>query len=395
MARILFVSWNGGGNLPPMFEVAGVLRARGHEVVFAGQELGDRNVVPGGYDTMEQRCVERGFRFIRLSRSSDRWELEAPEKRIVTAMMACADHPDDVRDAIREFPCDLLVVDCLMFAVLVGAEDSPSPVVFAHSAPGALMAPGGHLEGWLLGAVNGLRGGYGQPALAQLWDIWADFVTLVSTVRDLDPLGERAPESFEYLGPAFAPTPTDTWQSPWPRDDKRPLVLVSFTTNPGWDQSSRIRRTVQALNGKPCRVLVTASLADLSDMSIPDNVVIVSNVTHPAVLPEVAAAVTHAGHGTIAACLAHGVPVLSLPNPAADQPPLAQQVQSMGAGIALDGESANPDDIAEAVFALLNENSFRRRARHLATVIAASGGTPALAARIEALAEAASTSTPS
>ena len=66
----------------------------------------------------------------------------------------------------------------------------------------------------------------------------------------------------------------------------------------------------------------------------------------------------------------------------------------MGAGIALDGESADPEDIAAAVFELLNEKSFQLSARHLASVIAASGGAPAIAARIETLAEADPAPTP-
>lgn len=41
MARFLFVIWDGGGSVPPMLGLAQELRARGHAVAFAGQELGE------------------------------------------------------------------------------------------------------------------------------------------------------------------------------------------------------------------------------------------------------------------------------------------------------------------------------------------------------------------
>jgi UDP:flavonoid glycosyltransferase YjiC (YdhE family) len=36
MARILFLAFSGGGNLPPSLGIARELAARGHEIVFAG-----------------------------------------------------------------------------------------------------------------------------------------------------------------------------------------------------------------------------------------------------------------------------------------------------------------------------------------------------------------------
>jgi UDP:flavonoid glycosyltransferase YjiC (YdhE family) len=163
-------------------------------------------------------------------------------------------------------------------------------------------------------------------------------------------------------------------------------VLVSFTTNPGWDQRSRIERTVTALADSPFRVLVTASLADVTETAA-ENVAIMRRVPHAEVLPQAAVAVTHAGHGTIATCLAHGVPIVSLPNPAADQPPLAAQVQLLGAGLALDGESASPDDIRTAVTEVVAASSYRSEAAALSRKIGAARTDARTVAFCEALTE--------
>jgi predicted transcriptional regulator len=65
------------------------------------------------------------------------------------------------------------------------------------------------------------------------------------------------------------------------------------------------------------------------------------------------------GHGTIVASLAHAVPLVCLPHPIiADQVPLPEQVERIGAGRGLDGEWASEVDIAAAVDA-------RRHARYI------------------------------
>lgn len=385
MAQFLFVSWNGGGNLPPMFRVAAVLRGLGHAVDFAGQELGAPDE-PGGYDSMAVRCDARGLRFLPLPRSAAKWEAEPPERRIVTGMMACTEHGADLADVVRQRDYDVLVIDCLMFGALTAAASTGTPVsAFVHSAPGALMAPGGHLETWLLSAVNELRSTAGRQPVERLWDVWSESSTLCTSLRALDPLGDEAPDSFSYVGPVFESEPASGWQSPWESDDTRPMVLVSFTTNPAWEQSSRIRRTLAALDGVQYRVLVTASLADLGDVALPANAVVVRHIPHAEVLPVVAAAVVHAGHGTITACLAHGVPVISLPNPAADQPPLAARVQALGAGRALDGESATPTQIRDAVDQVTTEGSYRAAATALKRSIAAADSDQLAGALLERL----------
>src|SRR5829696_4174081 len=85
MARFLFITWDGGGTIPPGFGIAQALRERGHEVVFAGQELMPAtDAASTGRGFLEARAAAHGFRFARLERSSAAWLKESPEHRIVT-----------------------------------------------------------------------------------------------------------------------------------------------------------------------------------------------------------------------------------------------------------------------------------------------------------------------
>jgi len=168
-------------------------------------------------------------------------------------------------------------------------------------------------------------------------------------------------------------------------DDPRPLVLVSFTTTGGWDQTSRIQRTLTALANGPYRVLVTAGRAAAAGFAVPSNAVLVPHVPHGEVLPLASAVVTHAGHGTVAAALAHGVPLVCLPNPGSDQPALATRVEDLGPGQALDGELASPGEIKRAVDDVLAGPLYAAAAGRLARAIATTPGDATAVSLLEPL----------
>lgn len=383
MPRFCFLTWNGAGNQPPAVAIAQALQMRGHEVVFAG------------YENQRGYFNSGGFRFILLRNAAAAWRDEPPDRmfavKLATAW-ASVDHLDDVPDLIAAEQCDVVIADCLMFGALAAVEKNRFPTAaLVHSAPGALMPPGGQFESLILRAVNDLRMQAGLAAVESLWEAWARFPALSNSIRQLDPLAWKAPRAFNYLGPFVEQTPPVLWTSPWHSADKRPLVLVSFSTGPYWDQTSRVIRTLAALGDYDCRILVTASSIELPANIVPDNAVVVSRVPHSEILPTVDVVVTHAGHGTVTSALKHGVPMLCLPNSVADQPILADQVAVLGAGLSLDGEAATPAQIRSAIDALLNTPSYKASARRLAREIREAPGVAAAVFELERLADATST----
>lgn len=110
------------------------------------------------------------------------------------------------------------------------------------------------------------------------------------------------------------------------------------------------------------------------DLAVQDNAVVLQHVPHHDVLPHVSVMVSHAGHGSVLTALAHGVPLVCLPNPVADQPGIAARVEALGAGRALDGDNASADEIGAAVRQVLDNSSYAAAARHLATVISNTDG---------------------
>ena len=379
MNRFAFVTWDGGGNLGPAVGIAQELIARGHEVSFLG------------YDVQRQGIEARGFGFCRLPRSGgfDLYGDLPPDQRLAAItrnVWACPEHLQDLPDALAEWPADALVVDFSMQGALAYAGQTAMPVaVLAHSTLAGLVPPPQSPVGAVrLAATNQLRAAAGLSLLSRLNDAWDGLLTLVTTIPDLDPGAAGAAAWVRYVGPIVESFPEQAWDSPWKPDDQRPLVVVSFSTTRLWDQTGRIRKTLAALGDEPVRVLVSSAEAETLP-PLPANAIARRFVPHALVLPAAAATVSHCGHGTVTASLAHGVPIVGLPNPAADQPFLALRIQELGAGLALDGES-DAESIRSAVSQVLSQASYRDAARRLGDAIRATPGAAGAAFELEQLA---------
>ncbi len=90
MARFLFLTWDGSGNQTPELGIAQALRARGHDIAFAG------------YESQRARIAAQGFRFTVLERSNATFRIPANGDMLaamVAGVWAAPAHLDDVRDA--------------------------------------------------------------------------------------------------------------------------------------------------------------------------------------------------------------------------------------------------------------------------------------------------------
>jgi UDP-glucoronosyl and UDP-glucosyl transferase len=107
------------------------------------------------------------------------------------------------------------------------------------------------------------------------------------------------------------------------------------------------------------RVLVTTSAVPPGALRRPAGMAVVAFVPHPAVLPHASVMITHGGHGSVTAALAHGVPLVCIPGVGADQPVIAARVAALGAGATV---SAQPPvgDLRKTVAHVLDTSSYRQ-----------------------------------
>ena len=344
MARILVVTWAGGGNVPPAVTLAARLAERGHDVRALGT------------GTLAERFAEVGIPYTPRALLTE-WD---------PAVLAA-----DVVEEARKV--DLAVVDYMLPAALSGAEAAHVPVValvhtlYAANLDGSRgllpMGMAGSLD-----ALGGVRAGLGVPSIHAFGDLLDRCASVMVTCPESldDPAPDR-PDHVRYVGPVLEPAGADAGWRPPGVDDGRPLVVAGLGTTP-MDELPVLQRVVTALADAPVRSIVTlGDHVDAGDLTVPDGVQLTGYVRHAAMLPWASAVVTHAGLGTILAGLTHSLPLVCLPL-GREQPANAAAVARVGAGLVLD-PAAPPSAIGDAVGRAVGDLELRAGAARIAMEI--------------------------
>lgn len=416
----LVVTWEGGGNVPPVLGLARRLVKQGHDVRVLTEPC------------LEPAVAQLGARFIPFTRHFTRtdrtedlvrdWEGKTPLGSLRRAFDNLLFGPigivaEETQRAMQQEKPDAVLVDLNMLGALMAAEAADIPRVVLFHMPEYLPGPGrpaagpgfhprsdliGRLRDGLfirlfmrllkgyLGTVNDARRGLGLEPLGgpkEILDMYhrAD-LRLIQTTRAFDFPITPPPKNVRYVGPVLDdPDWIDAgqWDNPWPADDTRPLVVVSLSST-FQNQRDVLQGAITALGGMEVRGLVTLGPAMAgARFDLPQNVVAVASASHAQIFPHAAAVVTHAGHGTIMRSLASGVPVVCLPM-GRDQNDNAARVTVHGVGLALK-PSAKPAEIRSAILRVLDEPRFRVQAQHLSRQIAEDAASERAVHEIEAL----------
>ncbi|HWU21620.1 MAG TPA: glycosyltransferase [Nocardioides sp.] len=350
MSDFLFVTWDGGGNVPPAVGIAAELRDRGHSVRFLGHE-GNRTALAAA--AMPFRAYEHALAF--ASR-----EPNGPER-----MIEVFNDAGVARDMLAELgraPADVVVIDPMMLAALGAAREA-----------GLTYVPLVHLfhaylhEGWL-------RGPFGQVAEQRGYAPYAALdeapLTLVASLPELDPSGRSAlPGNAVHCGPVVAPFPARDLAA------LAPALLISLSTYNFPGQTEALQTIMEAAAGLAARVVVTTGPAiDRSALRVPDGIEVHDYVDHAELMPEMTAVMGHGGHATTMRALAHGLPLAVMPmHPMLDQSMVGQAVESAGAGRLVRRE-ATAGEIRAALEELLADGPHRAAAAALGEAIRARPG---------------------
>jgi UDP:flavonoid glycosyltransferase YjiC (YdhE family) len=364
MARILVVTWDGGGNVAPMLGIARELQRRGHQVRVLGHPQQREVVVSAGLKLVDYRharpwspkVATKGARFL---------------LRFLFGVFTDPGPGKDVRDELAREPVDLALVDSMVLAGVRAAERAGVPTaVLMHTLHRY------HTHQWSRGpigvvaAVRGMRPG-------RLWNA-ADRV-LVATDSALDPSAERLlPANVRYTGVVQTPL-----QPGIPED--KPLVLVSLSTIFFEGQEETLQAILDALEALPIRGVVTTGAVAPRALRVPANVEVHQYLPHDDIMPSASLVVGHGGHSTTMRALAHGVPLLILPmHRILDQPMIGKAVAAAGAGRVLP-KTASAEEIRSAARSLLQDPSYRHAAGAAGARLRSRNGAVAAADELEGL----------
>ncbi len=348
--KFLIVTWDGGGNTPPMVNLGARLVGQGHRVRLLG------------WETMRARASIAGLEFGTYP-SVPPWPAhlafeDAWEDRVEPALHSAATR-DDILAHATDFGPDVVVVDCMMNAAYEAA--------ILLGMPSAVLV---HLI---------------YSRFADAWGDDAERAKRGAFLREMDAVLALVPPGFDepcampvntaYVGPINDPNPCgrlDTADVTLLTEPGDPWVLLSLGTTQQ-RQLAALPIILDAVAALPVRVLLTlGGVLQPTSVAAPSNVAVRGFIAHDLLLPHMSAVISHAGLSTINAALTAGVPLLCIPQ-GRDQYDNAERVARSGVGRAL-GTEASATEIAVELTDVLGDQGAQRQAGRFAEVIAELGG---------------------
>src|SRR5215218_4627950 len=372
--RILMTTIKGEGHLRPLLPFAGAFRDRGHEVLIAIPESATGLVLDAGHEAWALPQAPDAAADAVWARVG-----AAPEEanRIVVGDLFAGVHGraamPGVMAAVAEWLPDVVLHETCEFAGALTAERAglPSVRVAVHHAELE-----GHVARLAAPEVDRLRAEHRLAPDPDGERLRGRSVTLTPPALD----GGRREDHYREPYTALSPPP-GRWDG-----DERPLVYVSYgTVAPQGDAYPGIYRdALEQLAGLEVRVLLNTGRRDPAVLGVlPPGVHAERWVHETAVLPYVAAMVSHGGAGSVRTALSAGVPLAVLPR-FGDQPLNGRAVEATGAGLLV----RDSDRLADAVSALLTEPAYAGVATGIAAEVA---GLPPAGEAIEVVREALAT----
>lgn len=401
--KVLVYTAPARGHLFPTVPILLELQRRGHDVVVRtiATEVAGLRVLGFTAD-----AVDPAINAVKLLDYTEHNPLSSLKAGVANFIARGELQVPEVRQAIQQERPDLLLIDVLCWGAAAVAEASGLPWASIQHSPTPLPAPEvppfgpglkpmagplgpirnraltpltvGMLERVALPGTNTLRVKAGASPLRDAVDMFTrPPLTLYLTSQALEYPRAMWPESFVFTGPLTWDPPTDP--PAWLSALTRPVALVT-TSSEFQDDGELVRTALAGLAGEDLDVVATMPTG-LQTFDLPDNAHLAEFVSHSLLLPNAAVAVTHGGFGATQKSLAAGVPAVVVPF-GRDQSEVGRRAEASGAAVMLSPKRLTPERLRAAVRKAI---TLKPAAVTLAAKMAAEGGAPLAADRLEAL----------
>ncbi len=380
MSRFLFVVPPLAGHVYPASAVASQLAGRGHEVAWAGSPARLGALLGPGATVYPTGMRPHGGRSdTGMAAVKSLWEgFVVPFARFTLPA---------VDKAVISYQPDVVVTDQHALAGALVAHRHGLPWATMCTSSIELARPFAKLpkvDAWIRGhlarlcAESGLSGDE-VPDLR-----FSPYLVIAFTSHALT--GDvRFPDHYALVGPALAARqagPDVSWRR---LDPARRHLLMTVGTLAEDIAGDFYERTVRALEplGDRLQAILVAPAGTVRDP--PEHILVAQRVPVLTLMPRLDAVLCHGGMNIVCEALSYGVPLVVAPI-RHDQPINAAQVAAVGAGIRIKFGRARPDQLREAVLAVLDEPGYAAAAGRVRDSFAAAGGAAAAAARLQRLA---------
>jgi MGT family glycosyltransferase len=398
MPRVLIITNpSTRGHLNPLIGIVQQLRKHGHPVAWLAttaqraQELGNLGVevlkTRSEHPMHWHRSLEEVF-------SDEEAYLEAFRTVLFRAVDVLL---PEVREAIRSYRPDVVVVDCLTYVGIIAADLEKVPYVGIDMGVKSLTPPDLQFRYKtemvkLHGERDALFARYGLRPRFGLMECISPHATLVFATQDYaDPSVLNEP-ALHLVGPSlpWGERGDEPKTFPWDKLAKdRPIIYVSLGSIFWKLRPDVFPKVAEASRDLNVQLVVAAGghAHSPAAVALQRDALVVEYAPQIHLLERSSVFVSHGGANSVMESLYRGVPLLVVPVEV-DQPLHAHLVQKAGVGLGIDPDRLDVDNCRAALKALLDpEGSFARRARQVGENYRAQDGAIEGARRIIACAK--------
>jgi UDP:flavonoid glycosyltransferase YjiC (YdhE family) len=384
--RCLFTVQPAFGHFHAMVRLAQALQNHGHEVAFATGKSFGPVIERAGFAHFA--C---GFDFdgsYDILQALPEWESiqrqapPGPMAQFYGFIQGLAPRmADDLIDLVNNWQPGVIVRDPLEFGGYIAAE--------CRGLPHATV-----MWAFYLAAKHGasqpifeLRRRYGLPSDPELDSLDCylvlDFLPASWAFPDWPP----PPVTHRFCAPPFdssAGAALPDWLASLPA---QPTVYATLGTT--FNQSpATFQAIVDAFSGEHANLIMTVGRSnDPAEFQPPaGNIKIARYIPQTLLLPHCDAIIFHGGYNSLLSALWRGLPMVVMPRQAGDQLPTARRCAQVGVGVLLEGTPPQPEAIRAAVQTILEQPTYRARARQFQREIRELPGLSEAVKRLELLA---------
>ena len=381
--RILFTFVGGLGHFEPLIPIARAAADAGHTVAVAGRHSLVPAIEAAGFTAFATWPPSSSGAPRRVPLQPVDLDASARELRDGFADKGARHRTPDILALCAAWQPDLVVCDEVDFGAMIAAERLGLPY-----ASVLVLAAGSFIGHALVGEpLDRVRAEHGLPPDPDLTMLSRYLVLSPFPPSYRDPAFPQ-PATAHAMRPLSAAPAAKSAPPPWLATlDARPTVYFTLGTIFNTECGDLFARVLAGLRSLPVNVVATTG-QDIDPAEFgpqPAHVHVERFIPQAALLPHCDVCISHGGSGSVMGALAHGLPMVLLPM-GADQPLNGFRCQALGVARVLDVMTVTPDDIREAVTAVLEKPAYRQAAERQRDEIAALPGAAYAVGLLERLA---------